>query len=76
MPQAPQLFESVAVFTHSVPQAVCPAPQLVLPPVPATPAAALPPVPLPPTPGLQAAAKIAKQIPKSDTRAVFMANLS
>jgi hypothetical protein len=33
-------------------------------------------VPVPPTPGLQAAAKIAKQIPKSDTRAVFMANLS
>ena len=75
MPHAPQLFESVAVSTHSVPQGVWLPVQLLPPPVPAVPLPVLPAVPPPPA-GLQAAAKIAKQSPKSQTHAVFMANLS
>jgi len=51
--------------------------QLLLPPVPAEPVALLPPVPgLPLVAGVQAAAKSAKQSPKSQTHPVFMANLS
>jgi hypothetical protein len=68
VPQPPQLLESDDVSTHAVPHAVCPAGQLTLPPEPVAPA-----VPVPPPPaGLQAAARIAKQSPKSDTRAVFI----
>jgi hypothetical protein len=67
MPQAPQLFESDAVFTHSEPQSICPEAQLLLrlPPVPA----------LPLVDGLaQAAAKIAKQSPRSEMCSVFIVN--
>jgi hypothetical protein len=73
MPQAPQLFESDTVFTHSVPQAVCPAEQL-LPVVPPVPVELVPAVPgLPLVAGLvQAAARRAKPSKKSDTRAVFI----
>ena len=63
MPQPPQLFESDAVFTHSVPQAVWPEGQLTVPPVPVAPLPAVPGVPV--VDGLeQAAAKIAKQSPR------------
>ena len=70
MPQAPQLFESDAVSTQSEPQAVCPAAQRLVPPVPAVP------VPLPELPlgdeAAQAAVKMARKSPKSDTRPVVM----
>ena len=74
MPQPPQLFESDVVLKHSVPHISSPGEQLLLPPVPAVPVPLVPAVPgFPPVDGLaQAAAKIAKQSPKSDTRAVFM----
>ncbi len=79
MPQAPQLFESDAVFTHSEPQGVCPVAQLLPPPGPVAPVPELPLID-----GLeQAAAKIvkavaraiAKQCPNSDRCSVFMSNL-
>jgi hypothetical protein len=69
MPQAPQLVESDAVSTHSEPHSACPEAQPLFPPAPAEPGLLLP-------DGLaQAAATIAKQSPKSQTRFVFMANL-
>ena len=77
-PQTPQLLESLAVFTHAVPQAVCAELQVVpVPPVPVL----LPPVPVPlfpPVPGLppcalvQAAERITKPSPKSHARAVLV----
>lgn len=72
IPQAPQLFESEAVFTHSDPQSVCA--QLLPPPAPALPVEPFPAVPgFPLVCGLvQAAARIAKPSPKSHTRAVLI----
>jgi hypothetical protein len=70
MPQAPQLFESDAVFTHSEPQSSCPAAQPLVPPAPLAPR---PPVPgLTPSCGVQAATNIARHSPKNDTNAVFI----
>jgi hypothetical protein len=75
--QIPQFALSLAVSTHEEPHIICPEGQLVLPPapvVPATPVPVLPAVPgLPPVPGLlQAEARIAKQSPNRETRAVFI----
>ena len=64
--QLPQWLESDDVSTHAEPHIVWPLGQLLLPPPPPLPG-------LPDVDGLlQAAAKIAKQIPKNVTRAVFM----
>ena len=71
MPQPPQLSGSDAVFRHCVPQAVWPEGQLTVPPVPVAPLPAVPGLPL--VDGLeQAAAKMTKQSPKSETRPVFI----
>ena len=66
---------SVAVFTHDEPQATSGDVHVGGAPVPAVPVAPLPAVPgLLPVEGLEhAAAKIAKQSPKNDTRPVFIA---
>ena len=74
MPQTPQLFESVAVFTHVAPQSVCVESQVgPLPPVPLPPLPVEPPVPeLPPGALEQAAVRIAKPSPKSHARAVVV----
>ena len=71
--QMPQFALSFEVSTHELPHICCPEGQLPpVPPVPPWPV--VPAVPgLPPVPGLlQAAAKIAKQNPRSDMRAVFI----
>ena len=74
LPQTPQLFESLAVFTHVAPQSVCVASQVgPLPPVPLPPVPVEPPVPeLPPFALVQAAVRITKPSPKSHARAVLV----